>query len=304
MKNFSHWLKNRLISDEEYSSKRFQKRFGFKPNFKNPQTFNEKINSLKLSNDCYKLALFVDKLLVQSYIRDLLGKDYLVPCLGAYEKFDRKLFDSLPEKFVIKGSHGSAMNYLVHQKKEVDYHYLKKLTSKWLAKNFYLHGREKAYRYLKPRLIIEELMEDEKGQPPPDYKFYCFNGNPKFIHVDFDRFNGHRRNLYDMNGKLLPVKYKKDIDFSKKTLSLDLSIFKETVEKLASPFKFVRVDLYLYKEQIKFGEFTFTPINGFGKIEPEIYDKKFGDLLEIGDDYSFFRQITQEKHALLKTDVR
>jgi len=290
IKNFSHWIKNQLVDDQTYTSKRFENRFHFTPDFDAPKTFNEKINALKLSDECYKLAPFVDKFDVREIIKNWLGQEYLVDVIGVYDYFDRALFDSLPEQFAIKGTHGSAMNYLVYKKSEDDFQKLKKLTSKWLTKNFYYHGREKAYRYLKPRIIVEELMLEENGECPPDYKFYCFNGKPEFIHVDYARYSGHKRNLFDMNGDLMPVSYKREVDESKQKIDIDISHFLPTVEKLCEPFTFVRVDLYIYQGQIKFGELTFTPINGFGPITPSEYDRKFGDLLKIEKPYSFIRK--------------
>lgn len=288
LKNYLQLTKNVFTSDESYTAKRFKKKFGYDFNFSHPKTFNEIINTLKLSDECYKLANYVDKFEVRSFVEKTIGKEYLVPIIGVYKNFDRKIFDSLPESFIIKGTHGSAMNYLVKNKTDEDFLHLRKLAMKWLNKNFYLHGREKAYRFLMKRLIAEELML-QNGESPSDYKFYCFNGEPIFLSAVYSRYNNYSKNLYDIKGQLLPVTLNNVRNKLGHKLEIDTADFLGPVRKLAAPFRFVRVDMYHYQGRPKFGELTFTPYNGMGNFNPHSFDEMLSSHFQTKTSLSFFQ---------------
>jgi hypothetical protein len=288
LKNSLQYLNNLMINDRSYTLKRYKRKFGNYPNLDDPQTYNEKLNALKISDECYHLAKYVDKYEVRKFVSETIGEDFLVPLINIYTEFTQKIFDSLPSSFILKGTHGSAMNYLVRDKNEVQYRDIEKHVLKWLSRNFYLHGREKAYRFLQKRMIAEELML-ENGESPADYKFYCFNGEPFFLSAIYSRYSDYSKNLYDMNGNLLPYTLNGVPNRQGNKLEIDPKDFLEVVRKLAAPFTFVRVDMYSYQGRPKFGELTFTPYNGMGHFNPGQFDHTLGEKFKINEKKSFLK---------------
>lgn len=289
LKNFSRYVRSKLISDEAFTKNNYFKKFGRHLDFNNPQTFNEKINVMKTNDTSYDLAPYVDKFKVREYVKNTIGEKYLVDLICVSDTFDRELFDSLPSQFILKTVNGSAMNYLCKNKSDDDYHKIKKCLGKWLSLNPYLRAREKQYRYVDSRFVIEKLMTSDTGEVPVDYKFHCFNGKIKFITAATSRFTkDYNITVFDENGDALPVDYITARDQEYKHIDINLEEFRPIVEKLSSSFKFVRVDLYYFQNQIKFGELTFTPMNGLAPFTPTSFDYEFGKLLDISKDTSFF----------------
>jgi hypothetical protein len=150
----------------------------------------------------------------------------------------------------------------------------------YLRVKYYYHAKEWAYKNIIPKIICEKYLM-ENGRSPMDYKFFCFNGKPRFIQVDIDRFEHHKRNLYDTNWKLLDLelghpKLSKKID---KPLALKKMI--QYASELSQSLPFVRVDLYNFEGRIIFGEMTFYPLSGAAKFNPIYYDKIFGDYIKL-----------------------
>ena len=287
IKNFFKSIEAKLTSDKSFVSKKYKKKFKRDLNLINPKSFNEKINIMKIDDAAVELSPYVDKFQVREFIKNEIGEQYLVDMFGAYDHFNREIFDSLPESFIIKGVHGVSMNYICRNKSEDDYIQLTKKLSKWLARNAYFISREKQYKNIKPRYIVEKLMQTPDGKSPDDYKFHCFNGEIKFVSIASSRFDAdYSFTNYDVNGDILPFAYNGPKNETR--TKIDIEKFKPIVEKLAKRFKFVRVDLYYFENQIKFGELTFTPFNGMGVFKPDSYDYEFGKLLSIEEGITFF----------------
>ena len=191
------------MSDEEYIKKMFKAKLGYELNLENPKTFNEKLQWLKINdrNDMY--TTLVDKYAVKKYVSDILGEEYIIPTLGVWDRFEDIEFDNLPEQFVLKCTHDSGGLVICKNKKELNHAKAKKIIDSSLKTNFYWHGREWPYRDVKPRLIAESYMEDEKTSELRDYKFFCFSGTVKCFKIDFDRFINHRANYYGRDMQLL-----------------------------------------------------------------------------------------------------
>ena len=160
---------------------------GRKLNLKDPIEFNEKIQWLKVYYQPPILTQLVDKYAVRPYIKEKIGDKYLNDIIGVYSKFEDIDFDSLPNKFVLKGAHGSNYNLIVNDKSKLNKKLVKKLVNKWLSRNYYYRsGLEWAYKNVPPRVIAEKFMKEEGKEALNDYKFYCCNGKPIFIHVITD----------------------------------------------------------------------------------------------------------------------
>lgn len=262
--------------DKKFVNNHYFSIFSEKIDWKNPKTFNEKIQVFKISKEAEMLWPYVDKVEVRKYIKKTIGEEYLIPIIGIYNNANEINFDKLPKKFVLKTNHGSGWNIICNDKSSLDWFKERENVNEWLSKNFYSdYWRERVYKLIKPKLIIEEYIGPENSNPV-DYKFYCFNGKPLFLRTFKDREKNIKKNTFDINWK--PLNFSIDKPNSK-TIIEKPSKLKEMVtisQKLSKYFKFVRVDLYCIKNKIYFGELTFTPANGLNKFIPNKYDLYYG----------------------------
>tara|TARA_A100001015_G_scaffold298886_1_gene382220 strand:- start:1120 stop:2043 length:924 start_codon:yes stop_codon:yes gene_type:complete len=294
-KYFKLLLFSFLISDKRYIENRFYKSFGRKIDFKAVNTFNEKLQWLKLYDRKKVHQDLVDKFKVRSYVSKIIGEEYLNTIFGVYydfESFDRD-YPNLPDRFIIKASHASGWNYFV-DKSTVKKDIMNKTIKRWFRQNFYYYGREWVYKNVKKSVIVEEIIEpiNPAHVVPRDYRFFCFNGEPKFIALDIGTYisknvndNGEliskrERNIYDLAWNKINVKIKHpliDENISKPKKINEMILLSN---KLSKNLKFARIDFYC-EEKVIFGEITFFPGNAFQKITPDKFDLKFGQYLDI-----------------------
>ena len=252
-------------------------------NLSNPQTYNEKLQWLKLYDRDSRKTLLADKVLVREWIKNIIGKKYLVPVFGVYRNSKDIDFNKLPDRFVLKGNHGSGMNAIVKDKRSTDLEAIRREANTWLHTNFaFSYGYELQYNDIPRRIIVEEYMENEDGDMP-DYKFWCFDGKVRFIQLVTGRASSTRTGLFDTTWALLPFStgnhpmFEHDIE-----PPAALSEMIEISEKLAENFVHVRVDLYINgNEEIKFGEMTFTPLSGIINWDPPEADLYVGNMLRL-----------------------
>mgnify|MGYP000925372840 CR=1 FL=1 len=272
----------RILPDDVFLKIKFWLKMGKKLDLKNPKTFNEKLQWLKLYDRKPEYTPMVDKYQVRRYVADTIGEGHLIPLLGVYESFEQIDFKKLPSQFVLKCTHDSGGIILCKDKNKLNIKAARRKINKCLKRNFYYVGREWPYKNVKPRIICEKYMVDESGTELKDYKIFCFNGLPKIIQVDFDRFKAHKKNLYDTNWNYIPVSYNYQTDPSiiiKKPGNLEDML--KFAKILARSYPFVRVDFYSIYNELYFGEITFYPASGFGKFTPEKYDYILGDWLKL-----------------------
>ena len=274
----------RFIPDGLFLKIKFRLIMDKKLDLKNPKTFNEKMQWLKLYDRKPEYTQMVDKYEVRKYIGEVIGKEYLIPLLGVYDNFEAIEFDKLPNKFVLKPNHTSGNVFICKDKSKIDYKKLKKEVNRWLKREYYWLHREWPYKNIKPRIICEKYMVDESGTELKDYKFMCFNGQVKCIFVCTNRTSptGLNIDIYDVAWNLMPfgrpnqpgtgVKIPKPKNFDKMI---------KYAEKLAENIPFIRVDFYETDGQLFFGELTFYPGAGFEEFSPEFYDDILGSWLKL-----------------------
>ena len=185
--------------------KQFEEQFGRKPNLSNPQTFNEKIQWLKVYDHNPMYIRLTDKLAVREFVKTRVGEAYLNDLLGVYQDVEEIQFDLLPEQFVLKATHGSGYNIICPDKSSLDWDKSKQQLAKWLRSNFYYVAYEWAYKHITPRIICEKFLTDKDGGIPRDYKIFCFKGSPRFLEVHSDRFGDHHLDLFTAEWSHLPV---------------------------------------------------------------------------------------------------
>jgi len=247
-----------------------------------PKTYNEKIQWLKLYDRNPIYIDIVDKFKVRNYVNNTIGERYLVPLLGVYDSFEEIDFSSLPAKFVMKCTHDSGGVYICKDKNLINYPRLKKQFKIWLNTKYYRIAREWPYKYVKPRILIEEYLETNTKQPIRDYKFFCFNGKVQALFVASDRGIDTRFDFFDRNFNHLPfIQHYKNFDrYIERPEDLDIMI--EIAERLGnSSFPHVRVDLYNLNGIIFFGEMTLYHFGGAVPFEPPEWDEIFGEWITL-----------------------
>lgn len=282
LSNFAHLKISRLVPDKLYLKMCYKAYIGKKLNLKNPISFNEKLQWIKLYDRRPEYIEYVDKFDVKKYISEKLGDEYIIPTLGVWENVEDIDFDSLPEQFVLKGTHDSGSVVICKDKSSFNVEKAKEKLRKSLRANMYWHGREWPYKELKPRIICEKYIEDSSGELR-DYKLMCFNGEVKCSFVCSERFSGKGLHVtfFDRDWNLM--KFERSFPHVKEGLPKPNNYGKmvELAEKLSKDIPFVRVDFYEVEGNIYFGELTFFPGCGFEAFQPEEWDYKLGEWITL-----------------------
>lgn len=277
-KNFFKW-----IPDEKYIKIKYKLEMDKKLNLKNPQTFNEKLQWLKLYDRNPEYTKMVDKYEAKQYVADIIGEEYIIPTLGVWDKFEDIEFEKLPKQFVLKPTHTSGNVFICKDKNNIDYKKLKREVNKWMKRRYYYIHREWPYKNVKPRIIVEKYMENNSGEEIIDYKLFCFNGVPRIILVCSERFSSKNmcETWFDEDWNYLDIT--ENNHRTDKTIKCPINFdeMKILARKLSDGIPFLRCDFYEVNEKIYFGELTFFPASGFEKFEPNEWDKKLGDMLEL-----------------------
>lgn len=254
---------------------------GYILNLNNPRTYNEKLQYVKLYYKNKLLTQLVDKYLVRNFVEKRGCKKILNLLLWSGFDPDNIPFKTLPNKFVLKVTHGSGFNIICKDKRLLDFKKANNTLSKWLNEKFIVCYGEWFYGVEKPRIIVEEYLDNSNGKELIDYKIFCFSGEPKYIIVDTDRFTHHKRNVYDLNWRFkegYTLNFENDIPMEKPE---QLELLLKYAKKLSAGFPHVRVDLYIVDNKIYFGEMTFTNGAGFDKILPKSFDEELGSYFDI-----------------------
>ena len=279
MKGHLHWM-----DDKTYISFLYRGNMGKKLDLKNPQTFNEKLQWLKLYDHKEIYTKLVDKYLVREYIQDKIGKEHLIPLLHKWDNAEDIDISILPEQFVLKCNHDSGSIIVCHDKKSFDLNNARKKLTRCLRNGTYWYTREWPYKNVKPCIIAEKYMEDDTYHDLRDYKFFCFDGIPKAMFIATERLNPEKPtafDFFDMDFNHLPIKQghpnadvvpNKPINFEK---------MKEFAHILSEGFPHMRVDFYEINGEIYFGELTFYHFGGIEPFIPESWDDIFGSWLTL-----------------------
>lgn len=284
-------IKN-LLPDKLYLQMKYRRDYGYCINWKNPRSFTEKMQWLKVYYRKPIMTKLVDKYEVKCYVEKMIGKEYIIPTLGVYNSFDEIDFSSLPESFVLKCTHDSGGLILCKDKDCLDTNSARIKIESSLKKNFYYLMREWPYKYVKPRIIAESYMTDDIHYDLIDYKFYCFNGEPRYCQLITDRSSHESIDFFDKEWvhqdfiglnpvcKNNPV-YKNNPICKTMPKPANYETMIDLARILASDFPFVRVDFYNINGHIYFGEMTFFPAGGFGFFTPEEWNYKLGEMISL-----------------------
>lgn len=273
------------LKESEYAialSEWFFQRTGRHLDLRNPETYNEKIQWLKLYDSSPLKTLTADKFLVRDWVREKIGDKYLIPLLGVYDNFDEIPFGDLPNRFVLKTNHGCTWNCVVKDKNTLNVSELKKKFDKWMSLNYaFQYGFELHYKEIKPKIIVEKYIENRAGNLY-DYKIWCFDGEPKYIQFLTDRAIKLKMCFFDTEWNRQEFSYDYDLYTEYVEQPRNLSEMLQIARILSQNFYHVCVDLYhLNDETIYFGEITHTRASGACKWKPAEWDLKMGAFLNL-----------------------
>jgi len=274
----------RFMPDKMYIQLYYFAHFRRLADLKNPKTFNEKLNWLKLHDHNALYTRLVDKYEVKEYVAPIIGEEYIIPTLGVWDHFDEIDFDALPNQFVLKCTHDSEGLVIVKDKSKLDKEAAKKKIEEALKYQFYYIGREWPYKNVKPRIIAEKYMEDHVDGELRDYKFFCFDGEPKAMFIASDRSKDATKfDYYDLDFNHLTIKqHYPNAGEVRKPVTFEKMI--ELSKILSKGIPHVRVDFYEVDERVYFGELTFYHFSGFMPFQPDEWDRVFGDWLKLPED--------------------
>jgi hypothetical protein len=246
------------------------------PRIIRPVTFNEKILHRNLFERRAVFTQIADKAAVRSYVESRLGRQILPQLYHLTDNPDTIPFDTLPDRFVVKPTHGSGWVQLVTDKSTLDRTALIETCRDWLKRNYYKEGREIVYKHIKPRILVEEFIDDGSGNAPNDYKLFVFGGSVEFIQVDAGRFSAHRRRLYTPAWKKLDVRLAYDDIDGDVQRPVHLAEMIAAAETLGQDWDFIRADFYDTADRLYFGELTMTPGGGNECFHPKEFDHYLG----------------------------
>jgi hypothetical protein len=286
----SRFLSSEIYPDKTYLNRMFKRFQEYELDWDNLQTFNEKIQWLKLNDFKPIDTILADKYLARNLIKDRYGEELLIPLVFESSNYRDVVPENFPDHpFIIKPNHGWGNYYIVRDKTAADWKKIQTDCRMWLKQNYYYVEREYQYKQIKPRIIGESLLINKEGKIPNDYKLNCFNGKCELVYVCIDREGSSKKNIYDSDWNPLHFTW----DFHWKNLEkirgkeidkpLHFDRMKAVAEDIAKDYRYIRVDFYDVDDRIYIGEITYHPGGGFARIMPRSYDFKYGALIIIDD---------------------
>lgn len=261
-----------------------QKTFGqaVRMDFRNPRTFNEKLQWLKIYEQSDLRTQLSDKYLAKQLAADMIGPEYIVPLYGVWDRYSDINFDRLPDQFVLKANHGNKWQMQVRDKKAIDHKKARENFDRWLIENYAYKGFELQYRDIKPRIIAEKFLVDGDNPYVYDYRVWCFNGRPEiFLVTVVDETGDLTCSYFDLDYKHLPSLHvvPEVMNIPEKPVSFDLML--DLSRKLSEKFSFARVDFYQIDGRPYFGELTFLPNRGLTPWRDLKNDLYYGNMLKL-----------------------
>ena len=274
-----------LLPDEMFIRLNYLRRMKQWPDLKNPTTYNEKLQWLKLHDRQQLYTQLVDKYAVRRFVAERIGGEYLIPLVGGpWDSFDEIDFDALPEKFVLKCTHDSGGLLICRDKRTLDREKARRRISQSLQQNFYHHNREWPYKDVRPRIIAEAYMEDASTSELRDYKFFCFGGEPKMLFVASDRQTAGEKtkfDFFDMDYNHLDLRNGHPNAAVPPEKPAQFGLMRELAQKLSQGIPHVRVDLYEVNGRVYFGEMTFYHWSGMVPFDPPEWDERLGSWIRL-----------------------
>lgn len=265
---------------EKMDAQLYEKFMGKSLDFSNLQTYTEKMQWAKIYDQDPRKTICADKLAVREFVKDRIGENYLIPLLGVWDRYSDIDFNKLPNQFVLKTNCGSGDVSIVKDKNNLSFSEkikMKRKIEESMNRDFSTLLCERHYHDISKKIFAEKYICDNNGELN-DYKFMCFDGEPKFVWVDINRFANHCRGIYNLNWELLPFVCGYPNTNNPVPMPSNFDSMISIAKTISRGFSHVRVDLYNVDGNLYFGELTFTSAAGFKRFSPDFYDKNIGDM--------------------------
>jgi hypothetical protein len=271
-----------IHNDKLYIKFEYLLYMGKKLKLKNPQTYNEKLQWLKLYDRKEEYSYMVDKIEAKKKVAKIIGEKYIIPTLGIFKCFEDINFEKLPNQFVIKCTHNSGGVCICTNKKDFNIELAKKIINKSLHRNYFWNHREYPYKHIVPQIIIEKYITSTTEDDLKDYKFFCFNGVPKLVLVASNRQKGVYFDFFDMNFNHCPFRQEND-KLSPHPIECPplFEEMKKIAATLSTGYSHIRIDLYTANNKIYFGEYTFFNNSGYENFIPKEWDLIIGNWINL-----------------------
>ena len=271
------------MGDRKYLELRYKMMAGKVLNLDNPKSFDDKLQWLKLYDHKPFYSTIVDKYEAKKYIAGRVGEEYVPRLLGLWNDFDEIDFSSLPSSFVLKCTHDSGGVVICPDKNNFDYKRAERIIERSMKRNFFLQKREWPYKNVKHRIIAEEYLSDDSGEDEGlvDYKFLCFNGEPKVMYIGNDIKDDSHEDFFDMDFHHLPLQmgYPMAPVCPKKPRSFEK--MKEIAQILSKDFLHIRVDFFEIDGRPYVGELTFYQNEGITLTTPPEWDERLASWIDL-----------------------
>ncbi len=254
---------------------------GHNLDLRNPTTFNDKLQWLKLYWQHPLITTCADKYAVQNYVKSKCGQKLLNKTLSVFNSPHELDWDSLPMKFAIKCTHGCGYNIVTQNKNELKRQDVLKKLTRWVNERYGSVALEYHYDKIRPRILVEEYIEGDSGSLPTDYKIYCFNGKAKLVLVCSEREKELKLDFFDLEWSRLEIGLKENESSTPISKPASFEIMIDAAEKMAVPFPFVRIDFYNKGGLAIFGEMTFTPAGNMATYYNNYGQELLGSFLKL-----------------------
>jgi hypothetical protein len=274
----------RLVPDRPWLAAMYLMRVGRPLHLDPPRTFTEKIQWLKLYRRNPRLTTLADKYAVRQYVAEHVGTELLIPLVGVYDSFEQVPFSELPDRFILKATHGSGWNVLCRDRGAFDTGEARRQFALWMRTNYYWPGRSWPYKNIQPRVLCEHLLSTGDTPGLDDYKIHCFGGRPAYIQYITGRFVGQtRESFYDTDWTLQEFTLTFPPHDRPQPAPQRLRDMVHIASKLSQGLAYARIDLYEVGGRVYFGEVTLHPANGMDNFTPRRYDDILGEMVDLGD---------------------
>ena len=271
----------RILPDKAYVWLDFIRNLHRIPDLRNPSTFNEKLQWLKLYNHDPSYPKMADKLAMRGFVEKKAGAGHSVPVLGVWDCFDEIDFSSLPDTFVLKCNNDSGHYVICRDKRTMDMKAARKTITEGLKTNYYYQNREWVYKDIVPKVFAEQYLQQDSDDCLWDYKFFCFNGEPKIMYMEKEASESKTEAFFDMEQNYLDLEMDDPRPDVPPALPTCFDQMKAIAAKLSAGIPFLRVDFFYVNETVYVGELTFFHCGGLAPVKPESWNRQLGSWIDI-----------------------
>ena len=271
----------RILPDKAYVWLDFIRNLHRIPDLRNPSTFNEKLQWLKLYNHDPSYPKMADKLAMRGFVEKKAGAGHSVPVLGVWDCFDEIDFSSLPDTFVLKCNNDSGHYVICRDKRTMDMKAARKTITEGLKTNYYYQNREWVYKDIVPKVFAEQYLQQDSDDCLWDYKFFCFNGEPRIMYMEKEASESKTEAFFDMEQNYLDLEMDDPRPDVPPALPTCFDQMKAIAAKLSAGIPFLRVDFFYVNETVYVGELTFFHCGGLAPVKPESWNRQLGSWIDI-----------------------